>query len=153
MTADELLRTSHPFLEGLSKDHIRILATLAMPVHYSAGDAIFREGDLADRFYLINEGAVSLQVGGSGEDKIEIQQLHSGDVLGWSWLFEPYAWQYDAIAIARTSATFFYGTWLRDLCERDHALGYEIMKRIAGVVIARLQATRKSIKKLALAED
>jgi CRP/FNR family cyclic AMP-dependent transcriptional regulator len=82
-----------------------------------------------------------------------VQQLHSGSVLGWSWLFEPYSWQYDAVATAPTSATFFYGTWLRERCEQDTALGYEIMKRIAGVVIERLQATRKSLKKLVLTDE
>jgi CRP/FNR family transcriptional regulator, cyclic AMP receptor protein len=148
MTADELVRTSHPFLEGLSKEHITALASLAMPVSYSIGDTIFKEGDLADRFYLINDGTVSLQTSGNGEDKIEVQQLRSGEVLGWSWLFEPYSWQYDAVATAPTSAIFFYGTWLREQCEQNPALGYEIMKRIAEVVIARLQATRKSLERL-----
>lgn len=148
MTSDELLQTSHPFLEGLSQQHVHALSALAIPVHYSAGETVFKEGDLADRFYLINEGAMLLQSEGAGEDKIEIQQLRAGDVLGWSWLFEPHAWQYDAVAMAPTSATFFYGTWLRDQCEQDPKLGYEIMKRIARVVIARLQATRKSLEKL-----
>jgi hypothetical protein len=151
MTAAELIRTSHPFLEGLSNKQVGTLATLAMPVSYSAGQTIFKEGDIADRFYLINEGTVSLQAHRGGEEEIEIQQLRSGDVLGWSWLFEPYAWQYDAVATAPVSATFFYGTWLRDRCEQDTALGYEIMKRIAAVVIGRLQATRKSLEMLQVA--
>ena len=151
MIANDLVQTSHPFLQGLSEDHIKAIASLAMPVHYSAGETIFKEGDLADRFYLINEGTISLQTGGTGEDRVEVQQLRSGDVLGWSWLFEPYAWQYHAVATAPTSAIFFYGTWLRDLCEQDTALGYEVMKRIAGVVINRLQATRKSFRKVPVA--
>jgi hypothetical protein len=92
-----------------------------------------------------------LQIPGAREDKIEIQQLRSGDVLGWSWLFEPYAWQYDAVATAPVFTTFFYGTWLRDRCEQDTAVGYEITKRIAAVVIGRLQATRKSLERLHVA--
>jgi hypothetical protein len=34
--ATELIRTSHPILEGLFNEHISALATLAMPVSYSA---------------------------------------------------------------------------------------------------------------------
>jgi CRP-like cAMP-binding protein len=147
MSSDDLTQTSHRFLQGLSPEHLANLASLAMPVHYSAGDTIFKQGDIADRFYLINDGTVSLQSVGEGGDPVEIQELRSGDVLGWSWLFEPYTWQYDAVAMTPISATFFYGTWLRSRCEQDPALGYEIMKRIAGVVIARLQATRKSLEK------
>jgi len=153
MFTDDLIRTSHPFLEGLSRDHIGVLASFAMPVNYSAGETIFREGGMADRFYIINDGTVSLQASGAYADKIEIQQLRSGDVLGWSWLFEPYSWQYDAVAIAPTAAIFFYGTWLRERCEQDTALGYEIMKRITGVVIDRLQTTRKALRKLVLTDE
>jgi hypothetical protein len=31
---------------------------------------------------------------------------------------------------------------IRSLCETDHSLGYEMMKRTAGVMMQRLQATR-----------
>jgi CRP-like cAMP-binding protein len=146
MTADELASTHHPFLQDLSDNHLSTLASLAMPVHYDRGETIFREGDMADRFYLIHEGAVSLRAAENKGAVAEIQQLRAGDVLGWSWLFEPYVWQYDAVTTVPTSATFFYGTWLRDKCEEDSGLGYEVMVRIARVVVDRLQATRERFK-------
>jgi len=34
---------------------------------------------------------------------------------------------------------------LREACEQDHDLGYELMKRMTQVVIQRLQATRKQL--------
>ena len=40
---------------------------------------------------------------------------------------------------------FFYGAWLREYCEQDHDLGYELMKRMAEVVIRRLQSTRQQL--------
>jgi len=42
-----------------------------------------------------------------------------------------------------TRAIIFFATTLRELCESDHALGYEWMKRVTKVVIERLQATRR----------
>lgn len=147
MTANELSLTSHPFLQGLSGEHLETIATLAMPVSYEAGETIFKEGDLADRFYLLLTGSVILSAKGEDGDRLPIQQLGPGEVLGWSWLFEPYSWQYDAVAALPTTAIFLYGTWLRDQCDKDPALGYEIMKRIAAVVITRLQAARRQFLK------
>ena len=40
------------------------------------------------------------------------------------------------------SAIAFDGACLRGKCEADHDLGYELMRRIAQVIIERLQATR-----------
>jgi CRP-like cAMP-binding protein len=148
MTANELRHTEHPFLKDLADDHLQEIASFAMPVRFSANEIIFKQGDMADRFYLIHDGRVSLRVAEADKRWTEIQELHSGDVLGWSWLFEPYEWQYDAVALEETTATFFYGTWLRDKCEQDPALGVEIMKRIAHVVIDRLQSTRKRVRAL-----
>ena len=69
-------------------------------------------------------------------------------MLGWSWLFPPYYWHFDARALQPTKAIFFYGTWLRENCERDHDFGYELIKRVSAVVIARLQTVRKRVVEL-----
>jgi CRP/FNR family cyclic AMP-dependent transcriptional regulator len=74
-----------------------------------------------------------------------IQIIGAGDVLGWSWLFPPFCWHFDARAVKPTEAIFIYGTRVRELCDEDHDLGYELMKRTAEVVIRRLQATRRHL--------
>ena len=68
-----------------------------------------------------------------------------GDVLGWSWLFPPYRWHYSARATTLVRMTAFDGKCLRDKCESDHNLGYELMKRFAGIMMERLQATRMQV--------
>lgn len=139
-----LLR-KHPFLAGLKARHLRILAANAMPVNYSAGEMIFRQGEPANRFYLLLTGQVSLESRRDKRQPVTIQTIGPGDVLGWSWLFEPYYWQFDARAVAPTEAIFLYGSRLREQCEVDHDLGYELMKRMAAVIVNRLQATRKRL--------
>ncbi len=71
--------------------------------------------------------------------------LEDGDILGWSWLFPPYVWQYDAVAVERTRAVQFDGACLRGKCEENTALGYDLMKRFAEVFAKRLEATRMQI--------
>jgi CRP-like cAMP-binding protein len=122
-----------------------------MPAQFKADEFIFYEGDPANRFYLILEGRVSLEApideDGFRKGAVQIETIGAGDALGWSWLFPPYYWHFDARALSPVKAIFFYGTALRDQCERDHDLGYELMKRLSGVVINRLQMTRQQMLK------
>jgi len=135
----------HPFMEGLAAEQLARLADCAMRVTFEPGELIFQEGELANRFYLILDGAVALQIHASDSGVSLITTLGRGDVLGWSWLFPPYTWHFDAVAVESTQAVFFYGTWLRQMGEEHQELGYELMKRMAQVLIHRLQAARRQL--------
>ena len=71
-----------------------------------------------------------------------IETLDAGDVLGWSWLFEPYQVRFDARAVETVHAIAYDGACLRGKCEADPVLGYELIKRFARIMTERLQATR-----------
>ena len=135
----------HPFCKGLSVPQLRILTDSAMETKFEAGQLIFREGDIANRFYLIQEGQVALESLAIDREPVLIQTIGAGDVLGWSWLFPPYYWHFDARALEPTTAIFFYGTRLREQCEADHELGYELIKRMSMIMLNRLQATRRQL--------
>ena len=137
--------TEHPFLQGMKPEHRKLLADCAMQTHFSQGQLIFREGDLANRFYLIEEGKVALETQTGSKRAALIQTVGAGEVLGWSWLFPPYYWHFNARAMEPTSAIFFYGTHLRDRCDEDHDFGYELMKCMTAVIIQRLQSTRSRL--------
>src|SRR6476646_2090440 len=76
---------AHPFLLGMNEQHVRLLADCAMRSHFHAGGVIFREGEAANRFYLILRGKVRLESSTWGEP-VPIDEIHDGDLLGWSWL-------------------------------------------------------------------
>lgn len=135
----------HPFLEAMPEPALRALAECAMEARFAAGERIFRQGDPANRFYLILTGRVALETTAGSGAAVPVQDLGPGDVLGWSWLFPPYTWNFDARALEPTEAIFFYGTRLREQCEEDHSLGYELIRRVASVVVERLQATRREL--------
>jgi len=146
----ETVLAEHPFLKGLKPEHLRLLADNAMRIQYQLGELIFREGDPANRFYLIERGQVVLESSRRDESAAVIETIGPGDVLGWSWLFPPYYWHFNARAMEPTTAIFFYGTRLREQCEQDHNLGYEMMKRMTQVIIHRLQTTRKRLLAVAV---
>lgn len=141
----EVLVRQHPFLQNLSPHQYRVLGDCACQAHFRAGEVLFRQGDPANRFYLIEKGRVAVEAWQPTKGSTIIQTLHDGDVLGWSWLVPPYYWQFSARAVEATDAIFIYGTPLREECEQDHELGYELLKRVTAVMLARLQATRRQL--------
>ena len=113
-----------------------------MNVRYTPGEFLFREGEVADRFYLIRHGLVSLEVFEPARGAIPIQTIREQEVIGWSWLFAPYRWHYTARCLELTRALSFDGVCLRTKCDKDHDLGYDLMRRFASIIAQRLQATR-----------
>lgn len=144
MTRQDLERSvaAHPFLMGMSPHHIRLIVDCAIATHFDKGQVIFREGETANRFYLIEQGKVELEASAGSGEPVTIDVIRDGDLLGWSWLFPPYVWHFSARAVEPTTAIFFYGTVLREYCEQDQALGYELFKRMSEVMTRRLQGAR-----------
>lgn len=136
---------AQPFLKGMTTRQLELLAENSMLAEFNAGELIMAEGCHANRFYLITEGQVELESPALGSQPMHIQTLGVGDVLGWSWLFPPYIWHFNARAVTPTRAIFFYGTRLRELCDDNHDFGYELMRRVSGIVIKRLQAARREL--------
>jgi CRP/FNR family cyclic AMP-dependent transcriptional regulator len=133
---------AQPFLKGMSQRQLELLAADCYPAEVKPGERILNEDGTANRFYLIQEGEVELETAVQAGETVHIETLKTGDLLGWSWLFAPYCWHFDARAVTSTKALCFYGTHVRELCEANHDLGYDLMKRVAETVIKRLQATR-----------
>ena len=142
MTEKMKILAAQPFLKGMEPRLLELLASDCLPYDFKEDEYILNEGAPANRFYLILEGRVELESPLPDGDAVHIQTLAAGDLLGWSWLYPPYYWHFDARAVTPVKALFFYGTHLRELCEENHDLGYELMKRVSEVVIQRLQAAR-----------
>jgi CRP-like cAMP-binding protein len=109
---------------------------------FPAGAALFRQGQPAERFYVIRAGSVALQVYAAGHGSLTIQTLRAGDSVGWSWLFPPCRWQLDAVAQEPVAAIAFDGACLRAKSAVDHELGYQLMSRFAQRMLEALIATR-----------
>jgi len=135
----------HPFLVGMNHTQLTLLTDCAIAAHFKPGQIILREGEMANRFYLIESGKVALESGENFGEPVIVETIGAGDLLGWSWMFPPYVWHFTARAVETTEAIFFYGTILREYCERDPSLGYELFKRMAPIMLRRLQAARKKL--------
>lgn len=136
------LTAAAPALAGLDPRLLDLIAGCGRTARFAAGELLFRAGGPADDFFLIRHGAIALELPVPQREPVTIETLHDGELLGWSWLFEPHRWTFDAHAVQDTTVVGFDGACLRGKCETDHELGYQLMRRFAAVLVDRLQATR-----------
>jgi CRP-like cAMP-binding protein len=140
-TIDTLLQDV-PIFQGMSPEAIELLSGCASNVRFADGEMLFREGDEANVFYVIRHGRVALDTFVPTRGPVTIETIDPGEVIGWSWLFAPYRWHFDAKALGVVRATVFDAACLREKCERDPAFGYDLIRRFTQVLIERLQWTR-----------
>ncbi len=138
----------HPMFRDLDPAYVKLLCECAGNVRFAKGEMVFRQGEPADRFYLLRDGMVSVEIKSSTQQPLTIQTLKGGEVLGWSWLFPPYTWYFDARALKSTRAIALDGKCLRGKCDEDPKLGYELMKRFSATLHAGMQAARMQIMDL-----
>jgi CRP-like cAMP-binding protein len=136
---------SHPFLHGIAPTHVDLMVQGAKQAEYRANDLLISEGEPANQFFLIESGLVALETGPPGKGAASIQMIGPGEPLGWSWLFPPFIWHLSARALEPTQATILHGGHLLVLCEENPALGYDMMRRIAQILISRMEAASKKL--------
>ncbi|MDX3966866.1 MAG: cyclic nucleotide-binding domain-containing protein [Bradyrhizobium sp.] len=141
----ERIVREHRFFAGLDDAFCKLVCGCAKNVRFEAGQYLFHEGEPADRFYLLRHGRVALEVTTPGRGAVRFQTVGEDEVVGVSWLIPPYRWTYDAKALELVRAIAMDATCLRQKCEADHDLGYEMMKRFVPVLVERLHATRLQI--------
>ena len=131
-----------PIFAGLEPAQAEPIAGCAQNVRFRAGEFLFREGGAADSFYLLRHGRVSLETFMPSRGSFSIETVDPGDVVGWSWLFPPYRWHFDARSLEDVAAVAFDGACLRGKAATDNELGYALLDRFARVLVDRLDATR-----------
>ncbi len=133
---------AHPLLRGLPTGQMAPVAACARNIALRSGEMLIREGEPADTFYLLRRGRVAIEVLTPAAGPVVIETVGPGGCVGWSWLFPPYRWHFDARAIEPVGAVAVDGACLRSKAETDPALGYALMTRVSAVLLERLQATR-----------
>jgi CRP/FNR family transcriptional regulator, cyclic AMP receptor protein len=137
-----------PFFEGLGRERLAQLISHTKTSYFVEGQPILTEGDLANRFYVIVSGRVAIEHKIDGK-AVRVQEIGPGEAVGFSWLFTPDKLHFTARAIEPVKAIFFYGTLLREDCELEPGLGYDLLLRAGQVMVKRMEAVIALLKKAA----
>jgi CRP/FNR family cyclic AMP-dependent transcriptional regulator len=136
---------AHPFLRGMPPGHLDALAEVGADVSFPAGHRIFEDGGFAGQFWLIQSGHVTLDVNVPGQGRVIIDNVRMGELLGCSWFFPPYRWEFGALCAGPLRAFEFDAAAVRARCASDPLFGYELTRRLLRVVAKRLQSTRTRV--------
>lgn len=129
-------------LAVLPDEHRAQLMALACEVEFSAGRRLFEEKGTADRFWIIRDGDVALELHVPGRPAAVIETLGQGSLLGWSWLFPPRHWRMSAEALTDVRAYEFDAAAVRRLCGENPEFGYVFVLACAEVIGHRLEDAR-----------
>jgi CRP-like cAMP-binding protein len=135
----------HAFFKGLKDEYINEIAACGEHAEFKAGQLIFEEQAPADSFFIIRKGLVAIETVTGQDSAITIQTVGKDNILGWSWLIPPHRARFNCRAVEDTTAIRFDGKKLRDKCEKNTGLGYELLKRLAVVFTQRLEETRRRL--------
>jgi CRP/FNR family transcriptional regulator, cyclic AMP receptor protein len=126
-----------PVFEGLAPEQLEFIADGAEEQTVTAGTFLLRRGEAAERFFLICEGRVALEVESPGSGAVQLLTLQPTDVVGWSWLFAPYRWEVDGRAVTDCRLIAIDGVRLRERFEIDSRLGYAVAVRFGADALLR----------------
>ena len=136
---------AHPFLHGMSPDHLAVLALGASDVTFPAGHRFFADGGHAICFWLVRSGHVTVDVDVPGQGPVPIDTIGMGELMGWSWLFPPFSWAFGAVAASPVETFEFDARMVRAWCACDPTLSYEVTRRVAQVLTRRMKSTRSRL--------
>ncbi|SDN47162.1 Cyclic nucleotide-binding domain-containing protein [Streptomyces sp. cf386] len=132
------LRMNH----ALPVEYRERLLRLGREVRFPPGTRLFEEGGHANRFWIIRDGTAALDMHVPGRRPPVIETLGVGDLVGWSWLYEPFVWQLGAEALTPLRAYEFDAVAVRLMCLNDPEFGRAVEHWVGRVLAHRLNAAR-----------
>ncbi len=129
------------FFANLTPAQLEKIASISQLRPYEDRSYIYKQGDAASSFYVLVEGTVKFTLGFAGRDASSGDILRRGKVFGWAAL-TPTASYRIATASCLTPCTVLAinGDGLLSLMERDHTLGFLIMKQLTLLITGTLAA-------------
>jgi CRP/FNR family transcriptional regulator, cyclic AMP receptor protein len=140
-----VLLASQPFCDDLDVEHVTAMASGVSERVLAPGDFVIRHGHRADDLHLLVEGDVALEISEPGREPLIVETLHAGDPIGWSWLYPPRTWAFDARCLSPARLLCLDGDNLRRLVEEDPRFGRDLALRVGRVIIERLQFARAQL--------
>ena len=126
---------------GLDASILQKLAELAQRESHEAGAMLYRPGDPAEDFYILDSGRVEFLIGRGERTAPGGFMLKKGEVFGWAALLDGYPARIaSARCLEASSVLRINGKAALAVLEKDPAAGFVVMRRLAAL-IARYLAT------------
>jgi CRP-like cAMP-binding protein len=122
--------------EGFSERFIDEIAKIMVEESYGEGSFLFKEGDPANDFYVLEEGSIRLAIGEEGH--ITYTSNAPGDSFGWSSLVDRDVYTTSAQCAQPTKVIKIEKGKLQKIFDKDRFSGLMFYKRLARIIGDRL---------------
>jgi CRP/FNR family cyclic AMP-dependent transcriptional regulator len=141
LTVRDLL-AEHPLFARFDAEALDELAGCTRTEQIAKGALVLREGEAADKVFVLRSGDVAIEMAAPGRAPMIIETLHEGDILGVSWLVPPYRHMADARAMSDVRALSLDAACLRRKCDESPEIGYAFFKAWLPHVAGRMRMQR-----------
>lgn len=107
-------------------------------LRFEERDAVFREGDIADRFFMLRRGKVLLEKRISDKITVSVGTVKAGFSFGWSAMLDGGPYTSDAICSEPCEVFSVRREKILPMMDADPTLGYIISQRLLRVIKKRL---------------
>ena len=132
-----------------SKEQLEELAEISEKKTYKKKDHIYEPGDRAKHLFVVSQGSVSLRRLEPGDDVgIAFEMRESGDLFGAACFMHPQHYTLTAVCLEDSEVIAIDADKLFDLCEKDPAVGYRLMLKIAQVYFERYKIAKRNVHEM-----
>jgi toluene monooxygenase system ferredoxin subunit len=127
---------------GLDSSILETLAALAKRESHPAGALLYRPGDPAEDFFVLDSGRVEFLVGRGERTALGGFMLKKGEVFGWAALLEGYPTRIaSARCLEKSSLLRINGKSALRVLEGNPAAGFVVMRRLAALIARYLASS------------
>ena len=123
-------------LKGVGRRFIKKFVKIMVDESHLQGTFLFKEGDTADNFYVLEEGRVKLSIGEEGHITHIVSKR--GEAFGWSTLVDRDVYTASAKCSAPTKVLKIPKEEMNRILDNNPADGLIFFKRLAGTMGERL---------------
>jgi len=121
----------------LKNDMLDRIISITDVLKFEDQEFIFRQDDIADRFYMVKRGKVLLEQRLAEKITVSVGSIKPGFAFGWSTMIEEGYYTTDAVCAEPCEIFSMTGNKIRALCDKDPYMGYLLTRRLLVILKKR----------------
>ena len=124
-------------LSYLTDEMLDKLVPITDLLHFKKDEYVFRQGDKADRLFMLQQGKVLLEHKITEEVTVSVSAIKPGLSFGWSAMLDEELFTTDAICAEDCRIFSFREEKIKALFQEDHSLGFIMSQRLLRIIKKR----------------
>jgi CRP-like cAMP-binding protein len=134
------------FFHAFSEDQLKELMKVTEKKTFKKGVQIYKEGDRANKIYIVSRGWVKLKKLDPEKDiDISFENRGKGELFGAACFMKPQEYTLNAICMEDSEVIVMNADDLFDLFHKDYQIGYLFIKEISKVYFERYKSVKRQL--------